>query len=228
LDMRNSVCLKQDDTGYYPITYDTNYASDLLGESALQVCDLFKGMDRPSAVFGSEIRLQYRPKWLQILWSERNIYARPLGLTEIPDPQVAWFLAAIEVYSGRQIAPVAHRSKTEQRVKVVARGNGVIDVRDSLVPQVSQIHPSVQLTDVLQYVQHHGSSELSFVNDAAIGEARVTDNGVCTSGMESRGERPNDSPSVIFNDERHVLESIAVVSQKPTFVEERAVPRLGR
>jgi hypothetical protein len=65
------------------------------------------------------------------------------------------------------------------------------------------------------------------VNDTAIGEAWMAYDGVCVLGMESGREHPNDLSSVIFHDERQILEAIAVVSQKPTFVEEGAVPRLG-
>jgi hypothetical protein len=63
----------------------------------------------------------------------------------------------------------------------------------------------------LKYLQHRGPSESSFVNDAAIGEARVTHKGVCTSRIESRRKHTNDPPSIIFNDERQILEAIAVV-----------------
>jgi len=66
------------------------------------------------------------------------------------------------------------------------------------------------------------------VNDAAIGEAGMAYDRVCTLGMESRREHPNDSLSIIFHDERQILEAISVVSQKPTFVEEGAIPRLER
>lgn len=66
------------------------------------------------------------------------------------------------------------------------------------------------------------------MHDATVGEARVAFDGVRPSGIESRGEYADDSPSIVFDDERQVLEALAVVSQKPAFMEEGAVPRLGR
>jgi hypothetical protein len=65
------------------------------------------------------------------------------------------------------------------------------------------------------------------MNDAAIGEARMAYDRICVFGMESRREHPNDLSSFVFHDERKILEAIPMVSQKPTFVEEGAVPRLG-
>jgi hypothetical protein len=66
------------------------------------------------------------------------------------------------------------------------------------------------------------------VYEASVREARVAYNGVCSSGIESRREHANNSPSIIFDDERQILEALAVVSEKPTLVEKGPVPRLGR
>ncbi len=50
------------------------------------------------------------------------------------------------------------------------------------------------------------------MNDAAVGEARVAYNGVCPSGIESRREYANDSPAIVFDNERQILEALAMVS----------------
>jgi hypothetical protein len=66
------------------------------------------------------------------------------------------------------------------------------------------------------------------VNDATVGETGMAYYGVCMVGIESRREHRNDSSSVVFNSEGQIVETIPVISQKPTFVEEGAVPRLRR
>ena len=50
------------------------------------------------------------------------------------------------------------------------------------------------------------------MNDATIGEARMAYYSVCMVGIESRGEHPNDSSSVVFNSEGQIVETIPMVS----------------